>query len=1104
MSTPAGDNLIGGATIRVDANTDPATLALLRFSRDAQGRIRDVRGRFVAEGALINRSLTNAAGGSTRFGLSLRSLAGVASTAAGVLGRVGIGVAGLGAAAGTAAPLLAGIVTTLQNIAPAGAVAVTGMLAIQQASAVVKLGMVGMDDAISAALDPSKAAEFSKALEKLAPNARAFAVAVRDAQPALQALQQGVQNRLFANFGGELERLGTAVLPVVRTNLNQTATTLNGMALGVSVAARRLATNGALGQAMAGANKGLLNLRRVPGQVVTALGQLAAAGAPAFDRITAAAGRAASGIGERLGKAFESGALERAVNTAIDVLKDLGTVGANIFATLGNIMAPVQDAGGGLVGVLKEITGALRDATGTQGFQQAIGAVAQVMGTLARTVGPLLGQALAAIGPIFTALGPPVERLITNLGTALSPIITALGPVLGAAATAVGVLVDAVSPLLPVIGNLIASLLPPLVPLLQAVGDVFRQAGPVVQLLGQTLAASLAPILAQLPALITPLATHLSTMARTIFPLLSQTIVQLSPSLTQIGVAFGQLLVAAGPLITVLTQLTARGLASLITVLTPVINLAVRLAAVLATQLSSTITNLVIPTLNVLTALLRGDFSGAWRSLGTLFDGVRKHLSTTMNSIRTVISSTVNAIVGIFRSLYNILIGNSIIPDLVLGIRAWFGRLPGMVFSALRSLASGLVRIATTALSRFRSAIVSGANATVSFVRGVPGRIRGALASLGSLIVAVAVSAFNRFRSSIASGAARAIGVVRGIPGRVRGALGGIGGLLVGAGRDLMRGMINGIRSMAGSLVSAAKGVVGGAVSGAKSALGISSPSRVFAEIGRQTGQGLVDGLMASGPKVAAAAKKLSAAASVTAGAASAGRRSSGGRASGGYGSAVAELQKLVDSGRWSKRGSQLFEDISFQGMSRNFSKQQMKIADGFWDAVAEIKKAVKSGKAVFEDMTFKGMSANVSRFHDMIAQIWKGNPYGGNFGDWGNFGAYGRYGKYAGGGLIQGPGSSRSDTVPILASPGEFMMQAAAVRHYGQSTMAALNAMRIPLGAVSSMRSSSPAAAPGGDLHVHVHNHGVIGSQLEVDNWLARSLDRLNQQRRLPKPRAV
>ena len=173
MSTPAGDDLVGNATIRVDGDTDPATRALARFSRDAQGRLRDVRGRFVSESALINRTVTNntptltintgpatnalnrftrdvngrlrdvngrfVASGNTinqtltrtavngnRFTLSLRGIANAAGAAAGILGKVGIGVGAIGAAAGTAAPLLAGSVTTLENIAPAGAVAVTG------------------------------------------------------------------------------------------------------------------------------------------------------------------------------------------------------------------------------------------------------------------------------------------------------------------------------------------------------------------------------------------------------------------------------------------------------------------------------------------------------------------------------------------------------------------------------------------------------------------------------------------------------------------------------------------------------------------------------------------------------------------------------------------------------------------------------------------------------------------------------------------------------------------------------------------------------------------------------------------------------------------
>jgi phage-related protein len=821
MSSPAGDGLVGDASIRVDANTDPAVLALARFSRDAQGRIRDVRGRFVADGTIINRSLISAAGGGDRFGGSLRSLASVAGSVGGILGKVGLTLGKVGAAAGTAAPLLAGIVTTLQNVAPAGAVAVTGMLAVTQASAAIKLGMVGVEEAVSSAFDTSEegAKKFDEALKKLAPNARAFALQVRTLAPAFREFQQGVQNKLFTGLSQELGRLSTSVLPVLRKNINDTATTLNRMALGATGAARSLATSGTLGKAMAGANQGLANLQKTPGQVVTALGQLAAAGAPAFDRLTGAVADVATKISDRLSGAFKSGALEDAVNTAVDLLKDLGTVVSNVFGALGNILAPVQAAGGGLVGTLVEITGALKDATGTQAFQSAIGSLAGVMGTLARTVGPLLGQVLSTIAPIFIELGPPVERLITALGAGLSPIITGLRPVLAAAADALGVLIDAVSPLLPIVGNLIASLLPPLVPLLLSIGDVFAQAAPIVKLVADVLARALAPIFAQLPAIITPVANLLTMLAGTLFPVLAQVVLAIAPSLTRIGQSFGQLLAAVAPLLTILGELIGGVLVALLPLLTPIIDMVAQLAAVFADQLANALNNVVIPAVQLVTALLQGDASAAWQAFKDLLGGIVRYLIDSFKNFGRVIGIVLSTLLDVVKQL------------------------PGKIFAALSVLFGGLFQIGKVAWDRFKQVAIAGGLAVITFARSLPGRVRSALTSLGGLLATLASGALNRFNSAVRTGADKAIAFARGIPGKIRSGFGAVGGFLASAGRDLIRGMINGVKDMAGSLISAAKDVVGGAIDGAKSLLGISSPSKVFAEIGRDTGRGFINGL---------------------------------------------------------------------------------------------------------------------------------------------------------------------------------------------------------------------------------------------------------------------
>lgn len=80
----------------------------------------------------------------------------------------------------------------------------------------------------------------------------------------------------------------------------------------------------------------------------------------------------------------------------------------------------------------------------------------------------------------------------------------------------------------------------------------------------------------------------------------------------------------------------------------------------------------------------------------------------------------------------------------------------------------------------------------------------------------------------------------------VQRAVSAIGDIMRSAGHlgmELIHGMVAGIQAGAHWLVSAVKNVCSAAVNAAKSALGIASPSKVFAELGRQTAAGYVAGL---------------------------------------------------------------------------------------------------------------------------------------------------------------------------------------------------------------------------------------------------------------------
>jgi phage-related protein len=99
----------------------------------------------------------------------------------------------------------------------------------------------------------------------------------------------------------------------------------------------------------------------------------------------------------------------------------------------------------------------------------------------------------------------------------------------------------------------------------------------------------------------------------------------------------------------------------------------------------------------------------------------------------------------------------------------------------------------------------------VAWMLSLPGRVGAAISGLAGTLRTIASNAFTRFRQVAAEKAVAFVSLVRGIPGRARSALGNLNGMLVAAGRALIQGFINGIKSMLGSVKNAASGVVSAA-----------------------------------------------------------------------------------------------------------------------------------------------------------------------------------------------------------------------------------------------------------------------------------------------------
>lgn len=682
-----------------------AELRMRGFQRGLDGRLRDMRGRFVSESEAMGRALGDAAGGGDRLGLSLGRLAGMARG----VGGVAMSLGKVGAALGTAVPLAAGLAATLANVAPAAGIAATGVLSVGLAFGALKIGMMGVGDALKNAFDPDSAEAYAEALEKLSPSARRFVETVRGLGPQFDKLKLQVQNNLFSNLGKTLEQTAKAAGPDLSAALKGSAGALNRMGLQVLNVGTSMAKNGTLGKALDSATIGLHNLIPLPATIAQGLIQIGAAAGPSFERLTAAGGRAFEGLSAKMTKAFESGAMEDAIERAVDLLKQLGRIIGNVGAALGSLFTAADASGAGFLGTLESLTGALADAFASDEVQAGLRAIFSVMSTLAETAAPLLVSALKAIAPVFAALGPPVETLVEALGEALGPVIEALGPVLEAAAVALGAMVTAFAPLLPIIGELVAALLPALTPLLEGIGELFTMVAPLVEQLAGVLGEALMPVFAALVPVVEPIVQMLLTLAEAILPILTSLITELAPVVTSLAETFAELLVALAPVIADLGLLVADILVALTPVLIPIIELIAQLATLMADELAMVITTVVIPALNAVSALLRGDFSEAWEY--------------AKEFVRGVVGTIARRV----------------------------GELPGKVWDALSDLAGKLRDRMSDAGDRMKAAAGIKIAEVVTKVEALPGKAKAALGDLGSRLYSSGRSLLQGFIDGVKS-----------------------------------------------------------------------------------------------------------------------------------------------------------------------------------------------------------------------------------------------------------------------------------------------------------------------------------------------------------------
>lgn len=378
----AGDDV----TIAIRANNGQA----LRAFRDTEGRLRDMRGRFVSEGRLMSGAMNQ-----------------VASSIGGVVGGPGGGglmslkAAAIGAGAAVGVSLL-----------PAIGAAVPAAAGLGVAIGTLKLGFAGVSDAMEAAGKGKK--EYAEALKKLSPQARDFTRAMVDLKDKFSGVGKEIQKEMLPGFTKAVK----AANPVVKI-LGSSMTDLGG-AFGDAAEGfgRMMKDSGFQKDLQANLKMGtgaVKDLTSSLGPLVKSFLDFGAKSKPTLDALTGfATGIATTGL-----PGFFKG-LEPGIAGSAKVIEGLGyALNEKLLPALGRFSGAFADAMGPLLGESFKLLGDVG---------------AGILDTLAgglRTASPLLkdlAEGLRAVRDVGSIIAPTMQDVGRAIADAFLPGDIGEGP----------------------------------------------------------------------------------------------------------------------------------------------------------------------------------------------------------------------------------------------------------------------------------------------------------------------------------------------------------------------------------------------------------------------------------------------------------------------------------------------------------------------------------------------------------------------------------------------------------------------------------------------------------------------------------------------------
>jgi phage-related protein len=255
-------------------------------------------------------------------------------------------------------------------------------------------------------------------------------------------------------------------------------------------------------------------------------------------------------------------------------------------------------------------------------------------------------------------------------------------------------------------------------------------------------------------------------------------------------------------------------------------------------------------------------FSSLWNGIKTVFFTVINYVANfvqtkfgyMLSAIRTIISNVANIIKNYWNIIKNIFLGVIlIITDIITGdfgsIKGHVSKIMGNIKGSISSIWSSIKTIFTTYVNTLKTYAVNTFNGMKNLVTGSFNALKSGVTGAASAIKNGVINGFNAMKSKVASTSSSAKDAVITAFTKAKSFLSNID--LAQIGKNIIQGLVNGIKSMAGAVGQAIKDIAGNLKSKIKGALGIHSPSRWMRDmVGKNISLGMAVGIEAESGSV--------------------------------------------------------------------------------------------------------------------------------------------------------------------------------------------------------------------------------------------------------------